>query len=87
VDEYLAARAPRLFAPILDHLRDVREARSAREIEHHFTRQGNVGDMTTACEYLAAHGHIGRASAPAKLTKRSNIEVQELAFYALDGRP
>jgi hypothetical protein len=85
VDQYLAARAPRLFAPLFDYLRDVREARSAREIEHHFRKHGNLGDMTTACEYLAARQLIGRASSPAKLTKRSNVEVQELAFYAIDG--
>ena len=86
VDHYVAERAPTLFAPILDHLRDVGEARSASEIEHHFTRHGNLGDMTIACEYLAGRHLIGRASSPAKLTKRSNIEVQELAFYALDDR-
>jgi predicted nucleotidyltransferase len=86
VDRYIAERQTPIFAPILDHLREVGEARSAREIEHHFTRHGNFGDMTSACEYLARRGLIGRASSPAKLTTRSNIEVQELAFYALDDR-
>jgi predicted nucleotidyltransferase len=87
VDAYVADRAPSLFAPILDHLREVGEARSAREIEHHLRRQGNVGDMTTACEYLARQSLIGKASIPARLTKRSTVQVQELAFYALDDRP
>ena len=86
VDDYVAARAPRLFAAVLDHLRDVREARSSREIEDHFTRHCGVGGVTTACEYLADQHLIGRAAVAIRLTRRSSVEVQELAFYALDPR-
>jgi hypothetical protein len=87
VDRYVAERAPRLFAPILTHLRDVGEVRSSREIEDHFKRHLNVsGGIVTACEYLADQRLIGKASAPARLTKRSNVDVQELAFFYLDAR-
>ncbi len=34
-----------------------------------------------ACEYLADQGLIGKASTPVQLTKKSNVEVQELAFF------
>jgi len=37
--------------------------------------------VTTACEYLADQGLIGTASTPTRLTKKSNVEVQELAFF------
>ena len=84
VDGYLAARATTLFGPILDHLREIGEARSCRDLEHHFRRNFDVTGVTTACEYLADQGLIGKASAPARLTKKSNVEVQELAFFALD---
>ena len=40
--------------------------------------------MTTACEYLADQGLIGKASAPVRLTKRSNVDVQELAFFYVE---
>ena len=43
--------------------------------------------MTTACEYLADQGLIGKASTPVRLTKRSNVDVQELAFFYLQERP
>src|ERR1043166_9741337 len=36
IDEYVARRAPALFAPVIDHLRAVGEARSCTEIESHF---------------------------------------------------
>jgi len=46
-----------------------------------------VEGVTTACEYLADQGLIGKASTPVQLTKRSNVSVQELAFFYLEGRP
>ena len=80
VDRYLAERAPALFRPVLDHLREVGEARSRSEIESHFTRHFGVSGVTAACEYLADQGMIAKASLPIRLTKKSNLEVQELAF-------
>src|SRR5205814_8656789 len=81
VDDYVARRAPILFKPILDHLREVAEARSCREIEDHFARNFGVEGTTTACEYLADQGLIGKVSTQARLTKKSNVEIQELAFF------
>ena len=81
IDEYVAQRAPSLFAPIMDHLREAGEARSCTEIENHFERHFGVSEVVTACEYLADQGLIGKASAPVHLTKKSNVEVQELAFF------
>jgi uncharacterized protein len=40
-----------------------------------------VSGVTTACEYLADRGLIGKASTPVHLTKKSNVQVQELAFF------
>ena len=83
VDRYLAERAPTLFALVIDHLRDVGETRSCTEIENHFARTLGIGGVTSACEYLADEGLIGKASTPVHLTRRSNVEVQELAFFYL----
>jgi predicted nucleotidyltransferase len=87
VDRYLSQRAATLFAPVIDHLRDVGEARSCTEIEDHFQRNLDVSGVTAACEYLADLGLIGRASTPVRLTRRSNVEVQELAFFSLGEPP
>jgi predicted nucleotidyltransferase len=83
VDEYLSQRAAKLLAPIIDYLREAGEARSASEIESFFKRQFNVEYVTIACEYLAEQGLIGKASIPMRLTKKSNADVQELAFVYL----
>ena len=87
VDEYVAARAPTLFAAVIEHLREVGEARSCTEIEDYFEKNLGISDVTTACEYLADQGLIGKASVSVQLTKRSNVDVQELAFFSLDGPP
>ena len=80
IDHYMARRAAMLFRPVLDHLREVGEARSATEIEAHFKRNFDVDGVTTACEYLADQGLIGKVSTPVQLTKKSNVVLQELAF-------
>jgi predicted nucleotidyltransferase len=87
IDRYMADRATTLFAPLLDHLREIREARSCREIEDHFRRHFDVDAVTTACEYLADQGIIGKVSTAARLTKKSNVDVQELAFVYLGEPP
>jgi predicted nucleotidyltransferase len=81
VDGYVAERAAALFAPVIEHLREVGEARSASEIETYFKRNLDVSGVTTACEYLADQGLIGKASTPVRLTKKSNLDLQELAFF------
>jgi hypothetical protein len=84
VDAYIASRTPTLFALVIDYLRDAREARACNEIEDYFKKNYDVGGVTIACEYLADQGLIGKASAPVHLTKRSHVEVQELAFFLPD---
>jgi hypothetical protein len=81
IDDYLSKRAATIFGPILEHLTDVEEARSATEIEHYFRRNFNIEGVTGACEYLADQGLIGKAALPVRLTKRSNVDVDELAFF------
>jgi hypothetical protein len=84
VDAYLAGRAGTVFGPVLEYLREVGEPRSCREIEDHFMRNFDVRGVTTACEYLADQRLIGKASTTTRLTKRSNVDVQELAFFSTE---
>jgi uncharacterized protein len=87
IDAYLANQAVTLFKPVIDHLRDVGEARSCTEINDYFQRTFDISGATTTCEYLADQGLIGKASTPVQLTRMSNIEVQELAFFYLGEKP
>ena len=83
-DEYIGSRATTVFGPVLEHLREVGEPRSCRDIEDYFDKNFGVSDVTIACEYLADRGLLGKVSSPARLTKKSNVMVQELAFFHID---
>ncbi|MGB2717967.1 MAG: hypothetical protein WBC51_27520, partial [Vicinamibacterales bacterium] len=85
-ESYIATRASTVFAPILEYLRDIGEPRSCREIDDHFEKNFGVDSVTIACEYLADRGLLGKVSSPARLTRKSNIEVEELAFFHV-GQP
>jgi predicted nucleotidyltransferase len=84
VDGYMSERAATLFGLVIDYLREAGEARSRSEIEAHFKRQFDVSAVTIACEYLADQGILAKASLPLRLTKRSNVQVQELAFVYVE---
>lgn len=81
IDRYLAERAPKLFAAVLEHLREAGDTRSATDLDHHFSRTYGISWVSNACEYLADLGLIGKAGATIQLTKKSNATVQELAFF------
>ena len=83
-EQYIRARAPELFALVLDHLAEVGEARSCSDLEDHFKRHYDIDAVVPACEYLASERMIGKASLPLRLTKRSTAQVQELAFFAVE---
>ena len=83
MERSIAERAATLFAPLLTYLQEAGEARSSSELEAHFKQHFDVGDISTACEYLSDQGLIGKVALPARLTKRSNVDVQELAFVHL----
>ena len=87
IDSYVAERAPTLFRPVLDHLREVGEARSSTELEDYFTRNLNVGGVTIVCEYLSDQGLIEKVSTPVQLTRKSNVIMQEMAFVYMRESP
>jgi predicted nucleotidyltransferase len=81
IEEYLSRHTAALFAPILEHLTDVGEARSITEIDDHFRRNFGIDGVAIACEYLSDQGLIGKAPLPVRLTKLSNVDVNELGFF------
>lgn len=86
IDQYMKERARTLFAPVLDHLEEVGEARSVTELDSHFARNFGVEHVSTACEYLADQGVITQVSISRQLTRRSNVSVPEQAFVYLGAR-
>ena len=87
LEAYVAERAPRLFALVLDYLREAGDVRSSSEIEAFFKRHYDVEGVTLACEYLSDRGLLGKAATSVRLTKRSTADVQEQAFFYSSSRP
>jgi predicted nucleotidyltransferase len=81
IEDYLASRAAKVFAPVVDYLREHGDIRSSRDIEDHFRKTFGIAGVTAACEYLSDIGMIEKASTEVLLTKRSNVTLQELAFF------
>ena len=81
IDEYLRTKTTLLYQPILDYLAEAADVRSVTEIEHYFNRNHNIPSVLLALEWLSDIGVIDKASTPVKLTTRSQLEVEELAFF------
>lgn len=81
IDAWLTEKIPLLFQPILDYLDEAGDIRSATEIGEWFENQLGVGGAVSACEWLADKDVITKVSSPVRLTKKSQTELEELAFY------
>jgi hypothetical protein len=84
IEQYMRERATVVFGPVIDYLREAGDVRSSRDLEDHFKKNFDVAGVTTACEYLADEGLIGKASAPVLLTRLSSVNLEELAFFFLE---
>ena len=85
IDRYLEDRTFTLFQPLFDFLMSAAGTRTATELSDHFgVRQAWVG---LVCEWLAQKGIIEQFSSPLRLTKESQISVEEAAYYYDESNP
>ena len=85
IDRYLEDRTFTLFQPLFDFLASAGGTRTATELSDHFgVRQAWVG---LVCEWLAQKGVIEQFSSPLRLTKESQISVEEAAYYYDENNP
>ncbi|XEC95560.1 hypothetical protein AB6A23_03020 [Paenibacillus tarimensis] len=85
-DDYIASRHERLFKLVFDYLTEENDVRPFSEMMQYLKQRYRMEDMLIVhgCEWLAQKGYIDRASSPVKLTPRSRVEVDELAYF--DGK-
>lgn len=87
MDAYFASHARQIFQPVIAHLAEVGEARSATEIDSYFARAYGLSCVSAACEYLSELKVLAKVSTPVQLTRRSNVSLQEMAFFLLEASP
>ena len=85
IDRHLEDRTFILFQPLFDFLASAGGTRTATELSDHFrVRQTWVGFV---CEWLAQKGVIEQFASPLRLTKESQVSVEEAAYYYDESNP
>ncbi len=51
------------------------------DINHHFSRHFNMESAESICEWLADEGFLQKFATPLRLTDKSRVDVEEVAYY------
>jgi hypothetical protein len=81
IQQYLLKRKRTIFGPVLDYLASAGHEVSSTEIETYFRNHMNVDRVTTLCEWLADQDIIVKVAKPVRLTSKSRVVLEEMAFY------
>jgi hypothetical protein len=81
INDYLEQRAARLFKPVLDALAEADGMRTASELNAVLRKKVQTDELLPVYEWLAQKGIIDKLAAPIRLTKKSQIALEEPAYY------
>ena len=81
IEAYLLQRAGQIFAPLLGYLANAGDPRTISEINAHFAPRLPHAELFLICDWLAEQGILEKLAAPLHLTRKSQITVEEVAFY------
>lgn len=70
-----------IFQPILDYLEEQKGPRSNSELNAHFHTKFRDASVDVLCQWLAWKGVIQQVSTPIRLTVKSQITLEEPAYY------
>ena len=81
LDAYLVERTETLFAPVLEYLAEEDAPRTATDLNTHFAKKIQGSILGYTYDWLADHGFIERLASPLHLTRKSQVTVEEPAYY------
>jgi hypothetical protein len=81
IERYLVTKSKALFGPIFDYLDEAGAPRSATDIHMWFEQHFGTEAAVMACEWLADKSMITRLSLPVRLTEKSKVPFEEMAFF------
>ena len=76
-----------IFQPILDYLAEQKGPRSNSEMNAHFHSKFRDASVDMICQWLTWKGVIQQVSTPMKLTVKSQVAVEEPAYYLDNSEP
>lgn len=87
-DAYLLQHNDALFRLLFQYLKQEQDVRPFSELMQHMKQKHRMEDgmIVHVTEWLAEKGLIDKASSPVKLTPKSRVEMDELAYFMLDER-
>ena len=56
-------------------------SRTISELNAHFRKKIQRGDLLEVCEWLTRKGIIDKVTAPMRLTRKSTVTLEEPAYY------
>jgi predicted nucleotidyltransferase len=87
IETYLLERVSQVFAPLLDYLAEARDPRTLSDINAYFAPKLPHAELFLICDWLAEQGILEKMAAPLRLTRKSQVTVEEVAFYyGMEGR-
>jgi RNA polymerase sigma factor (sigma-70 family) len=81
IEDYLDRHLRRLFGPILDHLAEQGGIRTTTDLDAYFKKQVQTESLANVYEWLADKGIIQKVPSPVRLTSKSQVDVDEAAYY------
>ncbi|HXF64810.1 MAG TPA: sigma-70 family RNA polymerase sigma factor [Caldilineaceae bacterium] len=81
INGYIDEKIPLLFGPVLAYLAEAGGIRTTSEIDEYFRKQAQVDTLSGIYEWLADKGIIQKAPSPLRLTHKSQVTVDEAAYY------
>jgi len=86
INAYLEERSETLFGPVLEVLNQANGMRTAEELDAYFSKKVQSRDLFWCYEWLARREIIDRVSSPVRLTRKSQVTLEEPA-YTYEGDP
>lgn len=81
INAYLDERVDVLFGPVLAYLREQGGIRTTTELDAYFSKQVQTDTLCVVYEWLADKGIIQKVPSPVRLTPKSQVVVDEAAYY------
>jgi RNA polymerase sigma factor (sigma-70 family) len=81
IASYIDERTEMLFGPILTFLNEAGSVRTTSEIDAYFKDQVQIDSLSNIYEWLADKGIIHKVPSPVRLTRKSQVMLDEAAYY------
>jgi len=81
INAYIDAKMHALFGPILDYLTQEGGTRTTTELDDYFAKQAQTPSLSFVYEWLAYKGIVQKVPSPTHLHPKSQVTVDEAAYY------